>query len=116
MGEDYDAKCEACHGGGKINAKACPVSKNNCVSCHMPKIELPGAHHKFTEHRIVLRSRMSPIRLDECIVVNAQGRSGFVVSHPFRIKKRKGWGTGVSVVSLAVKAGRHSRCTWGRSG
>jgi hypothetical protein len=49
---DYDAKCEACHGGGKVKAKACPVSKNDCVSCHMPKIELPGAHHKFTEHRI----------------------------------------------------------------
>jgi Zn finger protein HypA/HybF involved in hydrogenase expression len=49
---DYDAKCQACHGGGKVEAKACPVSKNNCVSCHMPKIELPGAHFKFTDHRI----------------------------------------------------------------
>jgi formate-dependent nitrite reductase cytochrome c552 subunit len=28
------------------------VSKNNCVSCHMPKIELPGAHYKFSDHRI----------------------------------------------------------------
>jgi bacterioferritin-associated ferredoxin len=49
---DYDAKCQACHGGGKVEAKACPVSKNNCVSCHMPKIELPGAHYKFSDHRI----------------------------------------------------------------
>ncbi len=48
----YDAKCQACHGGGKVEAKACPVSKNNCVSCHMPKIELPGAHFKFSDHRI----------------------------------------------------------------
>ena len=49
---DYDAKCQTCHGGGKVEAKACPVSKNNCVSCHMPKIELPGAHYKFSDHRI----------------------------------------------------------------
>jgi hypothetical protein len=49
---DYDAKCQACHGGGKVDAKACPVSKNNCVTCHMPKIELPGAHFKFSDHRI----------------------------------------------------------------
>ena len=49
---DYDAKCQACHGGGKVGAKACRVSKNNCVSCHMPKIELPGAHYKFSDHRI----------------------------------------------------------------
>jgi hypothetical protein len=49
---DYDAKCQACHGGKKVEAKACPVSKNQCVSCHMPKIELPGAHFKFSDHRI----------------------------------------------------------------
>jgi len=48
----YDAKCQACHGGGKLEAKSCPVSKNNCVVCHMPKIELPGAHFKFSDHRI----------------------------------------------------------------
>ena len=49
---DYDAKCQACHGGGKAGAKACRVSKHNCTSCHMPKTEIPGAHHKFTDHRI----------------------------------------------------------------
>ncbi len=49
---DYDAKCLACHGGGKVGAKACPVSKNKCSSCHMPKLDLPGAHHNFTDHRI----------------------------------------------------------------
>jgi hypothetical protein len=49
---DYDAKCLACHGGGKAEAKACPVSKTKCVSCHMPRIELPGSHFKFTDHRI----------------------------------------------------------------
>jgi len=49
---DYDPKCQACHGGGKAGAKACPVSKHNCASCHMPKTDLPGAHYKFTDHRI----------------------------------------------------------------
>jgi hypothetical protein len=48
----YDSKCQACHAGGKVAAKACPVSKAKCVSCHMPKIELPGAHFRFTDHRI----------------------------------------------------------------
>jgi Zn finger protein HypA/HybF involved in hydrogenase expression len=49
---NYDGKCEACHGGGKVGAKACPVSKSKCATCHMPKIDLPGAHYKFSDHRI----------------------------------------------------------------
>ena len=49
---DYVSKCQACHGGGKPGAKACPVAKSNCTSCHMPKLELPGAHYKFSDHRI----------------------------------------------------------------
>jgi hypothetical protein len=49
---DYDAKCQACHAGGKPGAKACPVAKSKCANCHLPKLELPGAHHKFTDHRI----------------------------------------------------------------
>lgn len=49
---DYDPKCQGCHGGGKVGAKTCPVSKSNCVTCHMPKIELPGGHYKFSDHRI----------------------------------------------------------------
>jgi len=53
----YDSKCLACHTGGKTDAastqfKTCPVSKNNCVSCHMPKVELPGGHALFTDHMI----------------------------------------------------------------
>ena len=50
--ENYDAKCQACHGGRKPGAKACRVSTSKCVSCHMPKLELPGAHYRFTDHRI----------------------------------------------------------------
>jgi hypothetical protein len=49
---DFDKKCLTCHAGGKPSAKACPVAKEKCVSCHMPKLELPGAHYKFTDHRI----------------------------------------------------------------
>lgn len=48
----FDAKCQACHAGGKVAAKACTVAKANCVTCHMPKIALPGAHYKFSDHRI----------------------------------------------------------------
>jgi nitrate reductase cytochrome c-type subunit len=54
---NFDPKCLACHGSAagkpaKPGAKACPVAKSNCVSCHMPKLDLPGAHFKFTDHRI----------------------------------------------------------------
>ena len=51
---NFDPKCLNCHSGAKPKpaAKACPVSKTNCVSCHMPKLDLPGAHYKFTDHRI----------------------------------------------------------------
>jgi hypothetical protein len=53
----YDAKCLACHAEAKVAAasppiKSCPVSKKNCVSCHMPKVELPGGHAMFTDHMI----------------------------------------------------------------
>jgi DnaJ-class molecular chaperone len=64
----YDARCFACHQSGTsidkstfksppVNeqpAKPCPVAKQNCVSCHMPQVEIPGSgsHFKFTDHRI----------------------------------------------------------------
>jgi hypothetical protein len=42
----FDARCGACH-------TACRAgNKNGCVSCHMPKIEPPGLHSRFTDHRI----------------------------------------------------------------
>ncbi|HUB77332.1 MAG TPA: multiheme c-type cytochrome [Bryobacteraceae bacterium] len=47
----YDSKCTACHAAA-LHTKTCPVSKENCVTCHMPKIDLPGAHHQFTDHEI----------------------------------------------------------------
>lgn len=58
----YDSKCLACHQAEAVgNAAAkgearspriCKVGKSDCASCHMPKVELPGAHFKFTDHRI----------------------------------------------------------------
>ena len=68
----YDANCTSCHSvhgiaigvanqssksSGKRSAssdlgRVCPVGKDRCVSCHMPKVELPGAHFRFTDHRI----------------------------------------------------------------
>ena len=46
----YDAKCGACH---CCAARICRVGNvKECVRCHMPRLELPGAHQKFTDHRI----------------------------------------------------------------
>ncbi len=47
----YDAKCAACHSAQGV-AKMCPQAKGECSSCHMPKLDLPGAHHVFTDHQI----------------------------------------------------------------
>jgi hypothetical protein len=33
-------------------AKSCPVAREHCENCHMPKVEIAGAHFKFTDHRI----------------------------------------------------------------
>lgn len=63
----YDGNCLSCHQSAAAlksaltakserskgrAAKACPVGDKNCVTCHMPKVELPGSHFKFTDHRI----------------------------------------------------------------
>jgi hypothetical protein len=59
----YDKKCLACHGetnaattaagpAAAPAAKPCPVAKANCSTCHMPKVELPGGHARFTDHQI----------------------------------------------------------------
>jgi hypothetical protein len=45
----YDSKCMACH---QTPSRVCKTGKQNCAGCHMPKYELPGAHFKFTDHRI----------------------------------------------------------------
>jgi hypothetical protein len=62
----YDANCLACHrASGKAAvqpvstsnlpqgaAPSCPVSRNKCVSCHMPKFLIPSMRNIFTDHKI----------------------------------------------------------------
>jgi hypothetical protein len=56
----YDAACFRCHAGGPAtttmaaSAKqpACPVAKDRCTSCHMPKVTLSGMHYAFSDHDI----------------------------------------------------------------
>ena len=58
----YDAKCMACHASKDAQAKnlegaanliaGCRVATKDCASCHMPRIEPPAAHFKFTDHYI----------------------------------------------------------------
>ena len=54
----YDKACLSCHiatGEKKTASRAaasCPVGTKDCVSCHMPKVNVPEMHYKFTDHRI----------------------------------------------------------------
>ncbi len=76
----YDAKCTVCHEpahegtvsspgksriptevespgprktqGQGLAPKSCPVGRELCVTCHMPKIAVASSHFKFTDHRI----------------------------------------------------------------
>jgi hypothetical protein len=48
----YDAKCTSCHVVKEADTRICKVESKNCTSCHMPKVDLPGSHFKFTDHRI----------------------------------------------------------------
>ena len=72
----YDSKCNACHTSQASlkspalakseaedgrTAKPCPVSQKNCSTCHMPKVELPGSHFKFTDHRIRIARPGEPV-------------------------------------------------------
>ncbi len=54
----YNSKCLACHQmkGAPPSpahpAPACPVSTGHCISCHMPKYNIPQGHYAFTDHDI----------------------------------------------------------------
>jgi Cytochrome c554 and c-prime len=60
----YDSKCLTCHAASTdsslrpaaaakpAGAKACPVAKSKCVSCHMPKVPMLGDLLTFTDHEI----------------------------------------------------------------
>src|SRR5213592_433882 len=73
----YDSKCLSCHLSSRkpkreSSAKTipetaerkpggCTVEVRNCVTCHMPKIELPGAHFKFSDHWIRIVRPNEPV-------------------------------------------------------
>lgn len=83
----YDANCTSCHASthsdtdpatpqkptsahapskpiaAPSQGKPCPVAAERCVSCHMPKVDLPGAHYKFTDHRIRIVRQGDPYPL-----------------------------------------------------
>jgi len=55
----YDPRCLSCHGsrgseshGAGPSHAVCPKATANCTSCHMPKVDVPGMHAKFTDHFI----------------------------------------------------------------
>jgi hypothetical protein len=55
----YDSKCLACHestagasAAGARDAPGCPVGTEQCSTCHMPRVEIPGAHYRFADHQI----------------------------------------------------------------
>jgi hypothetical protein len=94
----YEAKCLRCHaheprgeraveaaarkssalssGGGK----ACPVNPSTkCISCHMPKVEDPSRHARFTDHHIRAQRRDSQVE-------NRESSQRRVPSHGVRLK------------------------------
>jgi hypothetical protein len=55
----YDSKCLRCHQQRPHSkpladhpGKACRVSTKDCVTCHMPKVEVLSTHANFTDHWI----------------------------------------------------------------
>ena len=53
----YDSRCLACHAlkgrpSSPESLSSCPVGSKECVTCHMPKVELKAAHFEFTDHYI----------------------------------------------------------------
>jgi hypothetical protein len=54
----YDAQCLSCHleKGKQPQAnhpgRACPVGTHDCITCHMPRYEIPGSHFRFFDHDI----------------------------------------------------------------
>ena len=56
----YDHNCLACHsetaapvaGESVPPAKVCPAARERCVTCHMPRLKLPGGPNLFSDHQI----------------------------------------------------------------
>jgi Cytochrome c554 and c-prime len=63
----YDQKCLACHASSRSEkpspdhpGRACPAAAKNCVTCHMPRVDLPSMHAPFVDHRIRIVRAESP--------------------------------------------------------
>jgi hypothetical protein len=63
----YDARCLNCHLANVTDkpnldhpGPACPAATHDCVTCHMPKYELPTMHTKFTDHMIRIVRKDEP--------------------------------------------------------
>ena len=41
---------------------ACPVAQRDCVSCHMPKYNIPEMHADFTDHKIAIHQPGAPFK------------------------------------------------------
>jgi mono/diheme cytochrome c family protein len=58
----YDAACIACHSSNSVRSaadasrthltKICPVGKQNCATCHMPKCRIPLSPFSMSDHFI----------------------------------------------------------------
>ena len=63
----YDTACLSCHVTkthptvtAQLPGAACPVATSKCVTCHMPKYDLPEMHFKFTDHMIRVARANAP--------------------------------------------------------
>jgi hypothetical protein len=62
VARSYDGPCLGCHRAGAAvdsqpRARACPVARADCVTCHMPKYDVPEMHVSFTDHLIQIKDR-----------------------------------------------------------
>ncbi len=63
----YDRNCLQCHAGATRDtgatrtAAVCPKAQRDCVTCHMPKVELPSMHGAFTDHFIRVAKAGEPL-------------------------------------------------------
>ena len=63
----YDSACLRCHSTPPPEKPStsraiatCRVATKDCVTCHMPKYELPGLHASFIDHRIRVVRAQAP--------------------------------------------------------
>lgn len=58
-----DKACQSCHNANpktRRTSRLCQVAKDDCVTCHMPKFEIPNSHHEFADHFIRIARAGAP--------------------------------------------------------